>query len=95
MKYFDYNVDSPDSYYYEKLQSLIDEWESEIVEFKEAKSGYDLDKLGKYFSALSNEANLRNRQNGWLVFGVSEQDHKHIVGTNYKKGDKHFGKNCR
>ena len=87
MKYFDYDVNSSDSYYYEKLQSLIEDWESEIVEFKEAKGGFDQEKLGKYFSALSNEANLRNRQNGWLIFGVSEEDHKHIVGSNYKKGD--------
>ena len=79
---------SVESYYYEKLHNLIDDWESEIVEFKEAKGSYDLDKLGRYFSALSNEANLRNRQNGWLVFGVSETDHKHLVGTNYKKGKK-------
>lgn len=88
MKYFDYDINSVDSYYYEKLQNLIEDWESEIVEFKEAKGNYDLDKLGRYFSALSNEANLRNRQNGWLVFGVSETDHKHLVGTNYKKGKK-------
>lgn len=27
--------------------------ENEIVEFKEAKNGYDFTKLGKYFSALS------------------------------------------
>ena len=32
--------------------------ETEIVEFKEAKDGFDFDKIGKYFSALSNEANL-------------------------------------
>ena len=88
MKYFDYDRNSPDSYYYEKLESLIDDWESEIVEFKEAKNGFDFEKMGRYFSALSNEANLRNRQNGWLVFGVSEEDHKHLVGSNYKKGSK-------
>lgn len=88
MKYFEYDSDSQDSYYYEKLQSLMDDWENEIVEFKEAKGGYDLEKLGRYFSALSNEANLRNRQSGWLIFGVSEQDHKHLVGTNYKKGNR-------
>jgi ATP-dependent DNA helicase RecG len=33
--------------------------ETEVVEFKEAKNTYDFAKLGKYFSALSNEANLR------------------------------------
>ena len=34
--------------------------EMEIVEFKEAKTGYDFDKLGRCFSALANEANLRH-----------------------------------
>ena len=32
--------------------------ETETVEFKEAKTGYDFTKIGKYFSALCNEANL-------------------------------------
>ena len=32
--------------------------ETEIFEFKEARNNYDSNKLGKYFSALSNEANL-------------------------------------
>lgn len=39
-------------------RSLAGSGESEVVEFKEAKNGYDFAKLGKYFSALSNEANL-------------------------------------
>ena len=33
--------------------------ETEVVEFKEAKNSYDFNKLGKYFSALANEANPR------------------------------------
>jgi ATP-dependent DNA helicase RecG len=44
--------------------------ETEIVEFKEAKNTYDFSKLGKYFSALSNEANLNRKSCAWLVFGV-------------------------
>ena len=32
--------------------------ETEILEFKKASNSFHLDKLGKYFSALSNEANL-------------------------------------
>ena len=28
--------------------------ETEVFEFKEARNNYDLNKLGKYFSALSN-----------------------------------------
>jgi ATP-dependent DNA helicase RecG len=31
--------------------------ETEVVEFKEANNDYDFSKLGKYFSALCNEAN--------------------------------------
>jgi ATP-dependent DNA helicase RecG len=53
--------------------------ENEVVEFKEAKTQYDKDKLGKYFSALSNEANLKGKPQAWLVFGVKND--KSIVGT--------------
>ena len=65
------------------LEGLIRNWEKEIVEFKEAKSQFDSDKIGRYFSAISNEANLKNQQFGWLIFGVREID-REIVGTNYK-----------
>lgn len=61
--------------------------ESEVVEFKAASESYDFDDLGKYFSALSNEANLRGLQAGWLVMGVLEKKHQ-VVGTNYKNGEK-------
>lgn len=53
--------------------------ENESVEFKEAKNQIDKDKLGKYFSALSNEANLANKPNAWLVLGI--KNNKSIVGT--------------
>lgn len=56
--------------------------ENEVVEFKEAKNGYDFTKLGKYFSALSNEANLKRQSAAWLVFGV-DNDHQ-VVGSNYR-----------
>ena len=56
--------------------------ENEWIEFKTAGNDFDFDKLGKYFSALSNEANLNNQEHAWLVFGVSN-DGK-IVGTKYK-----------
>jgi ATP-dependent DNA helicase RecG len=39
--------------------------ETECVEFKEAKTKFDIDKLGQYFSALSNEANLKDKEFGW------------------------------
>lgn len=89
VKFFDYDKNINNVEYYEILEDLMERWEHEIVEFKEAKGGYDTDKIGRYFSAISNEANLRNQQYGWLVFGVSEKDKvKHVVGTAYKKGDK-------
>lgn len=61
--------------------------ENEVVEFKAASESYDFDDLGKYFSALSNEANLRGLQAGWLIMGVHEKKHQ-VVGTNYKNGEK-------
>ncbi|MGV8114754.1 MAG: ATP-binding protein [Lentimicrobium sp.] len=57
--------------------------ENEIVEFKEAKTGYDFNKLGKYFSALSNEANLKGRPYAWLVFGIENKKHA-IVGSEFR-----------
>lgn len=57
--------------------------ENEIVEFKEAKNTYDFTKLGKYFSALSNEANLCGKPFAWLVFGIKDSDHS-IVGTQFR-----------
>ena len=64
----------------------MERWEYEIVEFKEAKGGYNEDKIGQYFSAISNEANLKQQQYGWFVLGVSETVDKHIVGTSFKDG---------
>lgn len=65
-----------------KLKGLLSNHENEIVEFKEAKNTYDFNKLGKYFSALSNEANLFKKDAAWLVFGVS--DKKQIVGSSFR-----------
>lgn len=61
--------------------------ETEVVEFKEAKEDYHFDRIGKYFSALSNEANLKGRQCAWLVFGVENKHHK-IVGSRYRDSRK-------
>lgn len=57
--------------------------ENEVLEFKEAKNDYDFNKLGKYFSALSNEANLKGRSDAWLIFGIEDKK-KAIVSTNYR-----------
>ena len=50
----------------EQLTSLLESLlnlptENEVVEFKRAGNGFDTFKLGAYFSALSNEANLKKR----------------------------------
>ncbi|BBO16090.1 transcriptional regulator [Candidatus Brocadia pituitae] len=72
----------------DKLKKLLDEFvalpsETEWLEFKEAKDDYDFGKLGKYFSALSNEANLKSKPSGWLIFGIEDKTRK-IVGTQYR-----------
>ena len=61
--------------------------ENEVVEFKEAKNTYDFNKLGKYFSALSNEANLCGKPNAWLIFGVEDKKHT-IVGSHFRPNRK-------
>ncbi len=66
--------------------NLIQHKESEEVEFKKAENNFDFDDLGKYFSALSNEANLRGLDFAWLIFGYDEKKHE-IVGTSYKNGE--------
>lgn len=57
--------------------------ETEVVEFKEAKNSFDFSKLGKYFSALCNEANLKGQTYAWLVFGIENKKHQ-IVGSQYR-----------
>lgn len=87
MNYFDYDKTSEKAEYYEILQDLMERWEYEIVEFKEAKGSYSEDKMGQYFSAISNEANLKQQQFGWCILGVSESKEKHPVGTSFKQGN--------
>lgn len=66
------------------LLSLIEKNENEYVEYKEAKNNFDFNELGRYFSALSNGANLQCKQFAWLVFGVSNKTHD-FVNTNYRR----------
>lgn len=69
---------------YTKLNTFLSQnFETEVLEFKEAKNGYDFDSLGEYFSALSNEANLKGHDEAWLIFGVKDKD-KSIVGTQFR-----------
>jgi len=71
--------------YRQIFYDLIAQVEDEVVEFKTAESQYDRDKLGRYFSALSNEANLRDKDFAWLVLGVS--DERKLVGTSFLGSD--------
>ena len=68
------------------FHSLIRHAENEVVEFKKAERNFDTDDLGKYFSALSNEANLRSVDFAWLVMGYHEPTHT-VVGTSFKNSE--------
>jgi len=73
----------------EKLQQLLEHRiENEVVEYKEAKRAYDFTKLDKYFSALSNEANLKGLPHAWLLFGV--KDNRTVVGSQFRPDKKNL-----
>ncbi len=61
--------------------------ETEVVEFKEAKKDYDFSKLGRYFSALCNEANLKGKADAWMVLGVENSQRK-VVGSHYRENNR-------
>ena len=65
------------------LDRLIAAWENEVVEFKRAGDGYSTSDIGRYFSALANEANLRGADHAWLVFGVDNRT-RAVCGTDYR-----------
>ena len=54
--------------------------ETEVVEFKDRKT-LSKDEMGEYFSALSNEANLKGIPFAWMIFGMT--DDGKIVNSNY------------
>lgn len=58
--------------------------ETEWLEFKEAKHSFDFNSLGEYFSAISNEANLKGQHAGWIIFGVKDKLPREVVGTQYR-----------
>lgn len=66
------------------LAELIARWENEVVEFKNVGDSYSTTDIGKYFSALANEANLRNQERAWLVFGVDNKT-RTVVGSDYRQ----------
>src|SRR3990172_9020328 len=58
--------------------------ETEVFELKEAKNNFDFNRLGKYFSALSNEANLKGKPHAWLIFGVKDKG-RTVVGSRFRQ----------
>jgi ATP-dependent DNA helicase RecG len=62
--------------------------ETEVLEFKEAKKNFDFGSLGKYYSALSNEANLNGKECAWLIFGI--RNDKTIVGSFYRANERAY-----
>ena len=78
----------------EELNKILDELllnpENECVEFKRAENNFDIDNLGKYFSALGNEANLKNKQYSWIVFGVDDKT-RELSNSNFCS-DNNFNK---
>ena len=76
---------------YDIFNKLRYHHEDEVVEFKKAENNFDFDDLGKYFSALSNEANLRDKGFAWLVFGVHDKT-REILGTSFKNSMKSLQK---
>lgn len=78
----------------DELNKILDELllntENECVEFKKAENNFDIDILGKYFSALGNEATLKNKQYSWIVFGIDDKTHK-LTNTNFYS-DNNFNK---
>lgn len=65
------------------LNRLIAQWEGEAVEFKNVGDGYSTSEIGKYVTALANEANLRGMERAWLVFGV-DNNTRSVVGSAYR-----------
>jgi len=57
--------------------------ETEWFEFKEANDNFSTNDIGKYFSALCNEANLLAKEESWLIFGINDKTHQ-ITGTDYR-----------
>lgn len=60
----------------DQLRLWMEGKENEHLEFKEAKSGYDTDKMTQYCCALSNEGG------GHLILGVTDKFPRIIVGSN-------------
>ncbi len=72
-----------DSELKDKIYEMLGDFETEVVEFKEANNTYYYKENGKYISAFCNEANIRGKAEAWLVFGVTNNGK--FTGSNYRK----------
>ena len=72
-----------DSELREKIYAMVKSFENEVVEFKEANNSFSFKDIGKYFSALGNEANIREKSEAWLIFGIT--DSGVFKGTDYRQ----------
>jgi ATP-dependent DNA helicase RecG len=59
-----------------QLDDLIHQPEGPGLEFKEARGGYNFDRLVRYAAAIANEGG------GHIIFGVTDKRPRTIVGTN-------------
>ena len=59
----------------EQLEGLLDSKEDEHLEFKEARTSFQFDKLVQYCAALANEAG------GNIILGVTDKRPRQVVGT--------------
>ena len=62
--------------------------ETETIEFKE--NNFKNEDIGKRISALSNSANLHDKKNTHLVFGIKDVTHN-IIGTNFLPSNEKIG----
>lgn len=77
----------------DELETILEELrrlpaETEWVEFKAARNSFSEFDLGSYFSALSNEANLKRQPHAWLVLGVENKPPRNIAGTSWLRGNR-------
>ena len=62
---------------------MLKAFETEVVEFKEANNSYSFKDIGEYFSTFENEANIRGKNEAWLVLGITNKGE--LKGTDYRK----------
>ena len=68
----------------EQLNILLDElltYPHELPWLEWKRSNNDIERIGKYISALANSACIEKREFGYMIWGIDDETHE-IVGTN-------------